>query len=161
MDAVIYALTEPRENDDRMLTERIRQCREYAKANGFQVVRIFQDRRRSGANLDRPGFTQLCDYLIKHGPQALIITTLRQLTRRRNDGELIADVFDDLDVQVYAVDEGRISPGRIANPQKLSDIEDEIDGEEIDEDDAPGPTPVRPRFKSRQHPPSSSWIGMN
>ncbi len=119
MNAVIYALTEPRENDDRLLQQRIEECQTWAAANGHVIVRVFQDRRRSGANLDRPAFRDLCEFVLNHGAEAVIVSTLRQLARRRQDGELIADVFDEHEIQVYAVDEGRISPLRIANPIKM------------------------------------------
>ncbi len=118
MNAVIYALTEPRENDDRLLQQRIEECQIWAAAHGHAGVRVFQDRRRSGANLDRPAFRELCDFVLNHGAEAVIVSTLRQLARRSQDGELIADVFDEHEIQVYAVDEGRISPSRIANPIK-------------------------------------------
>lgn len=115
MNAVIYVRLERWEYGNALLLKRVKQCRLWAEQNNFQVVRTFQDQPCNGKTLDRPGFTSLCEFLVKHQGYAIVVTDLAQLSCNRSDGEMLADVFDELYIEVYAVHEGRITPQRLMN----------------------------------------------
>ncbi len=115
MDAVIYARLERWEHGDDLLCERVEQCRLWAQQNNFEVVSIFQDQPCNGKTLDRPAFTALCEFVMKRRGYAIVVTDLQQLSCNRSDGEMLADVFDELFIEVYSVQEGRIPPQRLMN----------------------------------------------
>lgn len=110
MNAVIYARLERWEHGDALLKERVAQCQTWAQKNKFHVVEVFQDQPCNGTTLDRPAFTALCEFVTKRRGYAIVVTDLLQLSCNRNDGEMLADVFDELFIQVYSVNEGRITP---------------------------------------------------
>lgn len=113
MYAVIYARLERWEHGDKLLNERVEQCQTWAQENKFDVVEIFQDQPCNGKTLDRPAFTALCEFVMKRRGCAIVVTELQQLSCNRTDGEMLADVFDDLFVEVYSAQEGRITPQRL------------------------------------------------
>ncbi len=113
MNAVIYARLERWEVDSKVLEGRVTECREWSATNGLQVLQEFTDQSCSGAHLDRPGFTQLCEFVIKRNVP-IIIPKLSQLTTNVRDAELIADVFDELGICVYSVVEGLITVPHLA-----------------------------------------------
>lgn len=66
--ALIYC----RVSSDRQATEghgldgQERRCREYAAANGLQVVAVFRDEGASGGTIDRPALEEMFAYMRKH-----------------------------------------------------------------------------------------------
>jgi DNA invertase Pin-like site-specific DNA recombinase len=114
MEAVIYARLGLRELDKRLLEQRIAECINWSTRGRFHVVATFTDRSCSGSNLDRPGFTEMCDFAIKQRT-AIIITDLSQLTTDLRDAALVADVFDELGISVYSVANGLLSPSQLAS----------------------------------------------
>lgn len=115
MNAVIYARLGRWERRDELLNKRVGECERWAQENDFEVVEVFQDQACDGMTLDRPGFTALCEFVIKRQGYAIIVTELEQLSCNRKDGEMLADVFDEMEVQVYSAKEGRITPQRLMN----------------------------------------------
>ncbi len=113
MDVVIYARLGLRELNRQVLEQRVATCRIWSEHNGFQVIGVFTDWSCSGDRLDRKGFTQLCEFVIKKR-LPIVITQLSQLTTSVRDAALIADVFDELGVKVYSVAEGLISVPELA-----------------------------------------------
>ncbi len=119
MYAMIYARTESWECDENLLKERISLCKIWAVMNGYTVTAVFQDQGQAGDTIDRPGFTALCESVLKPNPPAIIVSTLTQLSDDSRDGWLIAEGFDEFKIEVYAIDEGRIGLRRFAKPKEV------------------------------------------
>ncbi|MCC7163510.1 MAG: recombinase family protein [Anaerolineae bacterium] len=111
---MIYARLGLRELNKRVLEQRIAECFNWSTRGKFHVIATFTDRSCSGTNLDRPGFTEMCDFAIKQRT-AIIITDLSQLTTDLRDAALVADVFDELGISVYSVANGLLSPRQLAS----------------------------------------------
>lgn len=120
MDAVIYARLERWEHNNKLLDEREQLCRTWAEERQYRVVEAFRDRSCTGTTLDRPAFTELCEFVMKRRVNAIMITELSQLSSSPRDGALLADVFDELGIAVYSVREGHITGYHLmhAEPKK-------------------------------------------
>lgn len=63
---------------------------EYAKAQGHELVKVFSDEGVSGSSTDRPGLTDVYDYLENHPDiNGVLITSLDRLARSMRDQENI------------------------------------------------------------------------
>lgn len=117
MNAVIYARLDRYERNEELLQERIERCNTWAQAMNIKVVKVFSDKSCSGATLDRPAFTKMCEFVLKRQAQVIIVSEQLQLSSNPKDGELLADVFDDLRIEIHSVAEGRINPQRLMQPR--------------------------------------------
>ena len=68
------------------------ECRRYALANGFSILAEFYD-DYSGATLERPGFSQLKEFIAHNRVEAVIVYTADRLSRNIIDFLVIRDGF--------------------------------------------------------------------
>lgn len=120
MNAVVYARLGLRELNNNVLERRVAECVSWSVKNGMNVISVFTDSSCSGSHLDRPGFTEMCEFVIKR-QLPIIILDLAQLTTSERDAALIADVFAELGIRVYSVREGLISPSELMTLERFRD----------------------------------------
>ena len=87
--AVIYARVSSEEQAKHgfSIENQKRQCEEFAKRNGYYVIKIFVDEGKSAKNLDRPEIQDLMSYCAKkkNEVKAVIIWRLDRISRNNED----------------------------------------------------------------------------
>ena len=70
--------------DDGCINAQEKRCREFAKHNNYEIVKVIHDKGFSGDLADRPGITELLSYLKLHkndSPHIVIIDDISRLAR--------------------------------------------------------------------------------
>jgi site-specific DNA recombinase len=108
MKAVIYARTATTKqvHPDHNVKAQISKCRKYAKENGLEVVKEFADPGRSGANLDRPGLSQMRELIARDSIRAVVIADLARLSRSSADLSVLEREFGQRGVKAHCVSLG-------------------------------------------------------
>ncbi len=90
--AVIYARvsTEEQKKKGISVPGQIRDCKNYAKSNNYEVVEVFYDEGISAKNLNRAGLQQMLDYLKKKSKtiDAIIFWKWDRLSRGEDDDNI-------------------------------------------------------------------------
>jgi DNA invertase Pin-like site-specific DNA recombinase len=102
--AVIYARYSTDLQTERSTEDQIALCRDYAKREGFNVIRTFEDRARSGASvLGRDGLLSLLALAADGGFDVLLVEHADRISRSIRD---LADIHEKLafrGIQIRAV----------------------------------------------------------
>ena len=109
MRAVIYARYSTDLQAATSIEDQIRVCRERIERDGHVLIRVYEDRAVSGANLGRPGIQSL---LVEAAKGDLDLVYAEALDRISRDQEDVAGVYKRLrfaDVRIITLAEGEIS----------------------------------------------------
>jgi site-specific DNA recombinase len=106
--AVIYTRVSTDEQAEKgySLLQQDTEDRRYAALNDFFVLAVFSD-DYSGATLDRPGFSELREFLAHNKVDAVIVYTADRLSRNIIDFFVIRDQWEKAGIELHFVDRGR------------------------------------------------------
>lgn len=110
MRAIVYArtATKVRTESRRSIKRRIADARQYARANGFEVAKIFTDAGFSGTRLDRPALNKMCALIARDSIDVVIVQDLSRFTRSVTDHMVLQREFAKRGTQLCSVaDENR------------------------------------------------------
>ena len=106
--AVIYARFSSDLQRDRSIEDQVELCRDFARRNGWQVTRVYEDRARSGASIfGRDGVLSLMEAARAGEFDVVIVEALDRLSRDQED---LAGIFKRLTfagVEIRAVHDGK------------------------------------------------------
>ena len=106
--AAIYARYSSDLQRDRSIDDQVALCRRFAESGGYEVVRVFCDRARSGASVfGRDGLMTMMDAAREKTFDVLIVEALDRLSRDQED---LAGLYKRLQfagVEIIAVHDGR------------------------------------------------------
>jgi len=106
--AVIYIRVSTDEQAERgySLPHQLSECRRYAALNDFSVVQeIYDD--YSGATLERPGFSELREFINQNQVDAIIVYTADRLSRNIVDFLVLRDQWEKAGIELHYVDRGK------------------------------------------------------
>ena len=83
--AVIYARYSSQGQNDASIEQQIRECRRWAKQNGYKIVKEYSDHALTGRTDKRPSFQQMIMDSSKMTFQAVIVWKLDRFSRNRYD----------------------------------------------------------------------------
>ncbi|MGO4389499.1 recombinase family protein, partial [Microvirga sp. 2YAF29] len=109
--AAIYARYSSENQRDASIEDQIEVCRRYAAQLGLQVTATFQDRARSGASSNRPGYRDLLAQSRRGAFEVVIVEALDRLARKLSD---VASLHDELQfhgMSLHAVNVGATRRG--------------------------------------------------
>jgi len=106
--SIIYTRVSTDEQADKgySLPHQTAECRRYALANGFTILAEFYD-DYSGATLERPGFSQLKEFIAHNKVEAVIVYTADRLSRNIIDFLVIRDQWEKARIELHYVDRGK------------------------------------------------------
>ena len=93
--AVIYARYSSEKQNDMSIEGQIAECRKYAEANGFIVVREYIDRAFSATTDKRPEFQHMIEDSKKKSFDAVIVYQLDRFARNMFDAGYYAKILRD------------------------------------------------------------------
>ncbi|WP_374450308.1 recombinase family protein [Stella sp.] len=108
--AVIYARYSSDLQSDASIEDQVEVCRRYARARGWEVVRVYSDRAQSGGSAFRDGYRQLLADLDGRSFEIVLCEALDRLGRKLAD---VASFFDRATfarVSLHAATTGEITP---------------------------------------------------
>lgn len=108
MKSVIYCRVSTKEQVENFsLGSQEKQCREYAKKNGYEVVKVFVDKGESAKTTDRPEFLRMIDYCRKNKGEikAVIVYKVDRFSRNQEDHHTIKGVLRDYKVRLVSASE--------------------------------------------------------
>ena len=108
--AAVYARYSSSNQREESIEGQLRECRRYAEANGFQIVKEYTDAAISGRSDDRPAFQRMIRESESGAFQALIVWKLDRFARNRHDAAVYRYELKKSGVKIYSVMEA-ISDG--------------------------------------------------
>ena len=96
-----------RQDVDLSTAAQLRALRDYAKANGHQIIREFVDEAESGRSINRPIFQEMIS-IARRRPQpfdAVLVWKLSRFARNREDSILYKSLLRKHGVQVISINE--------------------------------------------------------
>jgi site-specific DNA recombinase len=103
---VIYARFSTSMQDARSIDDQIRRCTVFALSKGYEIIAIYKDEAKSGANVDREGLQKLWADIQAKGSKvkAVIVDDLSRLSRDLGDAyELVFKKFTSVGVKTIDV----------------------------------------------------------
>jgi len=108
--AVIYARFSTDHQDERSIDDQVALCRDYARRENLHVIRVFEDRARSGASiLNRDGLLALMEHATCNSFDVVIVEALDRLSRDMEDLAGIQKRLLFLGIEIRAVHEGIVN----------------------------------------------------
>lgn len=107
MKAVIYARFSSDNQREESITAQVRACTEYARRNGYTIVKVYTDEARSATTDDRPGFLEMIEG-IKTGRvkvNVVLVHKLDRFARSRYDSAVYRKILAGRDVRLIAADQ--------------------------------------------------------
>ena len=108
MRVALYArVSSERQDTDLSISAQLKALREYARRNGYQVVREFVDEAESGRSIDRPGFKQMIAAARQKPPpfEAILVWKLSRFARNREDSIIYKSLLRKHGIQVISINE--------------------------------------------------------
>ncbi len=106
---VIYARYSSDNQREASLTDQERECREYAKHQGWEVVEVYSDAAISGGSDRRPGYQKLLHDARSGRFDVVLAEALDRLSRRLADTANLHDELTFLGIRLFAKDQGEIT----------------------------------------------------
>lgn len=105
--AVIYTRvsTDEQAKHDLSLPFQREKCNEFAKANGYVVVKEFEDAGKSARTADRPALLEMIAFVSEYDVDGLIIHKSDRLSRDMADFWTIKKILTDKKVRLMSVSE--------------------------------------------------------
>ncbi len=85
MEAVIYARYSSYNQTEQSIEGQLRACYDYARREGYKVIKEYIDRARTGTNDTRPAFQQMLEDAKEKTFQCVIVYQLDRFARNRRD----------------------------------------------------------------------------
>ena len=101
-NGVLYARYSSHAQRDVSIEQQIRECRQFAKRNGIDIVHIYEDRALSGTSDNRPGFQQMIKDSARHEWDYVIVYTLDRFARDRYDSAVYKRTLKNNGVRVLS-----------------------------------------------------------
>lgn len=108
--AVVYARYSSSNQREESIEGQLRECRRYAEANGFQVIKEYTDSAISGRSDARPAFQRMIREAESGSFSAVIVWKLDRFARNRHDAAVYRYELKKSGVKIYSVMEA-ISDG--------------------------------------------------
>lgn len=103
--AVIYGRYSSNNQREESLDAQIRACREYAKKNNFEIVKIYTDAAKTGTNSNREQFQLMIEESGKKLFKHLIIHKLDRFSRNKYDSAIYKMKLKDNGIKLHSVTE--------------------------------------------------------
>ena len=110
----IYARYSSENQNDRSLTDQIRDCQRYAAAQGWSVVNVFEDAALSGSSDNRPGYQSMLTAAKAGRFDVILAESLDRLSRRLADTAHLHDDLSFHQVRLFTKDQGEITKMHVA-----------------------------------------------
>jgi site-specific DNA recombinase len=110
----------------------LRQCREYANANGYQIKEIFDDSGKSGRTIDRPELQRLLTAVRECPIEAIVIYKIDRFARNVGDFSKIYADLKQQGVKLLSINEGDLMEGNSLIPNIFASVaqwESEVNGQ--------------------------------
>ncbi len=88
MKAVIYARYSSERQTEQSIEGQLRECKEFAEAEGITIIDSYIDRAISGKTDNRPAFQQMIADSASHRFNAIIVYKLDRFARNRYDSAM-------------------------------------------------------------------------
>ena len=105
---VIYARYSSDLSRDASIEDQVRLCRAHAELQGWQVVRVFEDRAISGASAIRPGYQAMLEAVQSGTVDVVLAESLDRLSRDQEDIAALFKRLRFLGVKLVTVGEGEV-----------------------------------------------------
>lgn len=107
MKAVIYARFSSDNQREESITAQVRACTEYARRQGYSVLKIYSDEARSATTDDRPKFLQMIEEIKNNRVRVnfLLVHKLDRFARNRYDSAVYRKELATAGVRLVAVDQ--------------------------------------------------------
>jgi site-specific DNA recombinase len=107
-NCILYIRVSSDEQADKgySLQHQVSECRRYAALSEFSVLAEFSD-DYSGATLERPGFTNLRQFIAQNPVDAVIVYTADRLSRNIIDFLVLRDQWEKAEIELHFVDRGK------------------------------------------------------
>ena len=92
-NAVIYARFSSQGQNEQSIESQIRICREYAENQGYNVVKVYDDKARTGTNDSRPSFQQMIKDAASGTFQYIIVYMFDRFARNRRDSIMYKEML--------------------------------------------------------------------
>jgi site-specific DNA recombinase len=103
--AIIYArVSSDSQEENTSIDMQIAKCQSYAATYDYDVTEIFQD-VNTGADMDRPGFQEMTDYLSTHTINGIIVYKLDRLHRCLKNLLIHKDELEQQGISIISVSE--------------------------------------------------------
>lgn len=83
LPAVIYARYSSSRQREESIAGQVRECREYAKREGYEIIKVYVDRAMTGRTEDRPEFQQMLEDAARGFFQAILVYKYDRFSRNR------------------------------------------------------------------------------
>ena len=100
--AVIYARYSSSNQREESIAGQLRECREYAKRNGYTIIREYTDSALSGKTDRRPDFQKMIADSENHAFNAVIVWKLDRFARDRYDAAIYRKRLKDNGVKIFS-----------------------------------------------------------
>lgn len=110
----IYARYSTDMQSEASAEDQIRECRELARRQGWEVVGEYADHALSGGSFHRPKFQEMLAAAHEGQVDIIVAEALDRLSRRLSDTARIFDELQFKGVRIYTKDEGEIDKMRVA-----------------------------------------------
>jgi len=108
--ATVYARFSTDLQNERSIEDHVALCRSYAEREHLTVVRVFEDRARSGGSiLGRDGLMELMECARTKGFDVLVVEALDRISRDMEDLAGIHKRLSFLGIEIRAVHEGAVN----------------------------------------------------
>lgn len=102
MNAVIYARYSSSNQREESIAGQLRECRRYADANGFTIIKEYTDSALTGKTDKRPAFQQMIKDSENGAFQAVIVWKLDRFARNRYDAAMYRHKLTKNGVRIYS-----------------------------------------------------------
>lgn len=100
--AVIYARFSSSGQREESITGQVRECTAWAERNGYDVIKTYEDRARTGTNDRRPAFQQMVRDAKKKTFSAVIVWKMDRFSRSRYDAAIYKAQLSKLGIRVFS-----------------------------------------------------------
>lgn len=106
MKAALYARYSTAGQREASIEDQLRECREFAKRQGFKVVDEFHDAAMSGNESNRPGYQRMLDAARKKRFDVIVAHELSRLSRNEAETHLLREELEWLGVHIVTATDG-------------------------------------------------------
>ena len=94
-NAVIYARFSSHGQNEQTIEGQVRICKEFAESKGFNAVKIYHDKARTGTNDNRPEFQRMIRDAASGAYQYIIVYMFDRFARNRRDSIMYKEMLRD------------------------------------------------------------------
>lgn len=105
MDVVIYARFSSHNQTEQSIEGQVKECKEYAQKNNFNIIHTYIDEARSGTSDDREQFQKMIEDSNKKEFQGVLVYQLDRFARNRYDSSHYKRKLQKNGVRVYSAKE--------------------------------------------------------